>query len=201
VDAVVAGAADHDGLVSSFRHQLRPRWLWLSRCGEVGEFPDVVDVQLARLCAGLAPSGQESCDQILAADGARDRFAVAQAGVFVRPERDSSEPCYQRVPAVAFDFGLPAPAWSVRCLDGGLVTGRHLRHRGPVLAGQGLRQCGEHDPLHPVESPDVAGQQVVLDQAPVLGSERGHDLVIAVIDQPGPGLGFSPGKVRGRTWL
>ena len=50
-----------------------------------------------------------------------------------------------------------------------LCLARHLRHRRAVLAGQRLEHRGLHDPPQPVQPADVTGEQVVLDDAPVLG--------------------------------
>jgi hypothetical protein len=73
------------------------------------------------------------------------------------------------------------------------VTGRHLGHRRAVLAGQGLEYGGFHDPAQPVQAEDVTGEQVVLDDAPVLGPEPGDDVVVAgdgdrIAEEPVPAL-------------
>ena len=51
--------------------------------------------------------------------------------------------------------------------------------------------------MQPVQSPDVAGQQVVLNDAPVLGTVAADDRVVLLVHQPGPSLGFSPSHVPG----
>ena len=56
VDGLVAGGADHEGLPAHLGHELRPRGLWLSRPGEVGEFADLVDFHPGTLVAPLAPA-------------------------------------------------------------------------------------------------------------------------------------------------
>ncbi len=66
-----------------------------------------------------------------------------------------------------------------------------------VLFGQGLQHRGLHDPLQPGQSPHVACQQVVLDDAPVLGSIAGDDRVVVVVDQPGAFCGFAALDERG----
>src|SRR5947209_19714820 len=48
---------------------------------------------------------------------------------------------------------------------------------------------------------DIAGEQVVLDDAPVLGPVAADDRVILVVQQLGPALGFSPRHVSGAFGL
>ena len=64
MDDVVAGGADHEGLASFTRHELRPWWLWLPRFAEVGELADVVDFDLAGVLAPLASSCLEPLDEV-----------------------------------------------------------------------------------------------------------------------------------------
>ena len=54
--------------------------------------------------------------------------------------------------------------------------------------------------MQPVESIDVAGQQVVLDDAPVLGPVDADDVVVVLVDQVGPALGFAARQVGGTSW-
>jgi hypothetical protein len=63
----MAGPADHEGLSSPFRHELRPGRLRSSRSGEVGEFADLVDFHRGPVFAELAPARLEPGDQFLAA--------------------------------------------------------------------------------------------------------------------------------------
>ena len=81
-------------------------------------------------------------------------------------ERYPAEPCYQVLLAVAGDPGLEARAQPVRCLDLGLVSGRHLGHRGLVLGRQRLQHRRLGVPAQRVEPPDVAGEQVVAGRRP-----------------------------------
>jgi hypothetical protein len=52
-----------------------------------------------------------------------------------------------------------------------------------VLRGQGPEHRGPHDPFEPVQLVDITGEQVVLDEPPVLGPERGDDGVAAFADE------------------
>src|SRR6476660_7579415 len=142
VDGVVAGLADVKGLAPPPRHQFRPRGPWLSRLAEVGELADLVHMHLAAVPADLAPVRQEPGDQLLMADDARDKGAIGDDRILLPPERNAAEPCDQWLPAAAFDLGLQALAWPVRCVDDGLVLAGHLRHRRAVLVRQGLQQRG-----------------------------------------------------------
>src|ERR1700716_84597 len=76
--AKVAKATELDPVLlgRSFRHELRPGWLWSSRSGEVGEFADLVDFHRGPVFAELAPARLEPGDQLLAADGDRGWLAV-----------------------------------------------------------------------------------------------------------------------------
>jgi hypothetical protein len=79
MDDVVADVADHEGLASLSRHELRPWRLWLPRFAEVGELADVVDFHLAGVLAHLASSRLEPLDQLGAADDdARGWLAVGE---------------------------------------------------------------------------------------------------------------------------
>ena len=130
MDVVVAGRADHEGLASSSRHEVRPWRLWLPRSAEVGELADVVDFDLAGVLAQLTSSCLEPLDQLGAADDARGWLAVGEDRFPLLFQGEATEGGGQRFLAGAFDNHLQAGAWPVRCVDGGLVTGRHLRHRG-----------------------------------------------------------------------
>jgi hypothetical protein len=55
--------------------------------------------------------------------------------------------------------------------------------------------------MQPAQSPDVAGQQVVLDDPPVFGSVEADDLVIAKVHPFGPVLGSAELKVGGAFGL
>src|SRR6266498_1603951 len=107
------------------------------------------------------------------------RGAVVDDRVALPFQWYTAELCDQWFPAVACDGGLEAGTRPVRCFDLGFVSCRHLRHRRVVLAGQRLEHGGLHDPFQPVQSPDVAGRQVVLDESPILGPVRGDDGVVA----------------------
>src|SRR5205823_14204947 len=102
----------------------------------------------------------------------------------------------QWLPALAFDAGLEASPVAVRGVDGGPILAGHRRDRRAVLERQRLEHGGLHDPAQPGQSPDVAGGQVVLDDASVLGPVGRDDGVVIVVDQPGPMRGFAALEVR-----
>ena len=84
------------------RHDLHPLgWFGLSGLVEIGELADLVHAHLVRLPAELAPSREEPVDQLFAAGGRQDWFAVAQDRVLLPPERDTTERRDQRLPALA----------------------------------------------------------------------------------------------------
>ena len=68
----------------------------------------------------------------------------------------------------------------------------HHGHRRAVLRRQCLEHGGFHDPTHSVEAPDVTGEQVVLDQAPVFGSVGADDGEVVAVFQLGPVYTGSP---------
>ena len=201
VDGLVAGGADHEGLALRSGHELRPRGLWPSRPGEVGELADLVDLHLGRVCSQSshrpARSRVISSLRRVAGTGGRsveDRFLLPS-------ERDTTEPGDQWFPARPFDGGLEAGARPVRGVDRGLVLAGHLRHRRVVLGGQRLEHRGLDDPSQPVQSPDVTGEQVVLDDAPVLGPVGADDRVVVEVQQLGAARGFAVLEVRGALGL
>lgn len=67
--------------------------------------------------------------------------------------------------------------------------------------GEGFQHGGQHDPFEPVESPDIAGRQVVLDYAPVLGSVDCDYVVVAMVSQVVQVRGFSALEIRGALGL
>ena len=161
---------------------------------------DVVDLHLARLLAELAPVHKEPADQLLVWID-RPGQTVGQDRHFLPPQRYPSEPCDQFPPVVTRHAGLKAGAWPMRCRDFGFEPGRHLRHRRAVLARQGLEHGCLHDPAQPVQAPDVPGQQVVLDDAPVLGPELGDDGVVGLVHQGISARGFAARQVGGTLGL
>src|SRR5439155_1332690 len=167
-------------------HDCRPYGWWLSGFVEVGEFTVVVYLHLVRAVADLAPVGEQPCDQLLAPRWGRVCAAVGEDRVALPFEWYAAESCHEWFPALAtVDAVLEAGARPVWGVDGGLVSAGHLRHRRVVLCGQRFQHRGFHDPAEPVETPDIAGEQVVLDDAPVLGPEGVDDRVVIMVVQAG----------------
>jgi len=106
---------------------------------------------LAGLLVQLTPLSQEPDHQLLAGVVRPVGNAVGKDRIPVAHEWYPAEPGYQGLLAVAFDAGFEARSWPVRRVDGGLVFGRHLAHRGLVLGRQRLehRRLGD-----PVQSPE-----------------------------------------------
>ncbi len=100
-------------------------------------------------------------------------------------ERDTAEPCDQWLPARPLLAGLVTGTRSVVGGDGGLAAG-HLRHRRAVLAGQGLQHRHLSRAVQPVQFVNVPGEQVVLDEPPVLLAVGADDLEVIQVQQAGP---------------
>jgi len=183
----MAGGANHQGLASPIGHGLGPQGLEWSGSGEVGELTDVVNFHVVLLLTDLASILEEPSHDFLVRIVDPNRLAVDDRRRFLPMEWCFPEPCDQWLPAVAFDACFEAGAQPARCLDFGFMLGRHLRHCRVVLACQGLEHGSLHDPAQPVKPVDVSGQQVVLDDAPIDGPERGDDGVVAAV---GEGLLF-----------
>src|SRR3954470_3372348 len=149
-----------------------------------------MDLDVHRAVADLAPPGEEPVDQLFAG-GDRDGTAVEYDRCLLPLEWYAAEPGDQWLPALALDPGFETPPFAMRGVNGGPVFAGHLRHRRAVLECQGLEHGGFHDPAQPGQSPDVAGGQVVLDDAAVLGPVGRDDGVVIVVDQPGPMRGFT----------
>jgi hypothetical protein len=122
VDEVVTRRADHQGLASSFGHELHPRGLWPPLVVEVGELADLVHVHGGPFVAELAPARPEPMDQLLpfAAGGGGQRPVVDDRSLLL-PQGNAAKACDQWLPALSFDAGFEAPARPVRRVDGGLV--------------------------------------------------------------------------------
>jgi hypothetical protein len=132
-------------------------------------------------------------DQLFATGGRLDRNAIPEGRGLLPPERNATERGDQRRLALAaINDGLHACARPVRRLDRGRVSAGDLRHRRVVLACQRLEQRGDHHPAQLAQPVDVAGQQVVLDDAAVLGAVLADDRVVLLVHQLGPSLGFAP---------
>ena len=78
-----------------------------------------------------------------------------------------------------------------------LVAGGCLGHGGLVLGGQGLQHRCLGVPAQRAEPPDVLGEQVVVDDAPVFGPVGPDDVVVVQVLQGGPVPGFAPVPVGG----
>jgi hypothetical protein len=123
---------------------------------------------------------------------------IVEDGVVCSDQPDVTEAGDQWFSAVVARNGdlkaRPGSPWGG---DGGLVAGRHRGDRGVVLVGQRLEHGGLHNPAEPLESEEIPGEQVVLDIAPVLGSEFRDDGEVVVMDHRMPGGGFAARAVQG----
>ena len=92
VDVLVAGAADDQGLPSSFRHEVHPGGL-LRTAGpvEIGEFADVVNLEVLPRGADLTAFGEEPVDQLVALRAGQDRPLVEGHGRALSSEREPAE--------------------------------------------------------------------------------------------------------------
>nr|WP_171076188.1 hypothetical protein [Streptomyces sp. YIM 121038] len=100
-------SADHKGFAVSCSHEICPRRPG-SRSSELGELGDVVDLHRVDPPAGLAPSGEEPGDQLLAFGVDRGQPTVVDDRLLVPSQRDPAEPSDQWLPAGVFDAGLEA---------------------------------------------------------------------------------------------
>ena len=55
--------------------------------------------------------------------------------------------------------------------------------------------------MHPAQPVDIAAQQVVLDESPILGPINADDLMVIKVHQLGPALGFTEFQVWGALGL
>jgi hypothetical protein len=92
VDQVVAAAADHEGLAVDRGHDLSPSGLRLAGLAEVGERPDVVDLDVVRSPAELASALEQPGDQLPVRVDGPGVLAVGEDRVFLPLERDTAEP-------------------------------------------------------------------------------------------------------------
>ena len=196
VDGLMAGSADHEGFPAHPGHELCPPGLRPSCPGEVGEFADLVDFRAGRRVAPLAPPCPEPDGQLLAAGGQAGK-AVGDDCLLLPFQRNATEPGDQWFPARPFDGGLEADARPVRGGDGCPEFAGHRRHGRAVPGGQRLEQRGLGCPAEPVQPEDVAGEQVVLDDAPVLRAVGADDQAVGQVHQLGAPRGFAVRAVGG----
>lgn len=154
---------------------------------------------VAEFAASPSQSGEEFAS--LAAGDDRINDMVGHGRLSLPFQGDATEPCDQWFPACPADVNLEAPAGSMRCRDGCFIFVGHLRHRRAVFGRQCFEHRGQHDPFEPVQSPDVAGEQVVLDDAPVLGSVDTDDVVVGMAQQGVQVRGFAALEVGGTLFF
>src|SRR5712691_2689761 len=196
VDGLMAADADDERLPAHFGHEFGPRGLRTSRPGEVSELADLVNFHGRVLLAPLAPARAEPGDQLLA-DGCRDCRAVIKDRLLLPFQRDAAEPGDQWFPAWPLGDGLEAVPLAVRGVRLGLVLAGHVGHPGAVLGGECFKHGGLGGPFEPVQPPHVASEEVILNDAPVLGAVGADDECVIEVQQPGAALGFAVLEIRG----
>src|SRR5712691_8793034 len=95
VDQVMAAAADHEGLAADRGHDLGPSGLRLAGLAEVGQRPDVVNLDTVRSPAELASAFQQPGDQLPVRVDGPGVLAVGEDRSLLPLERDTAEPCDQ----------------------------------------------------------------------------------------------------------
>jgi hypothetical protein len=127
----------------------------------------------------------------------RDRGGVSDDRALVAFEDYPAKSCYQVLLARPLEAGLEAGPVPVAGDDCGLVAGCHLGDGGLMLGGQGLQHRCLGVPAQRGQAPDVAGEQVVVHDAPVFGCVDPDDVVVVQVQQPGPVPGFALVPVGG----
>jgi len=153
--------------------------------GEVGKPPDLMNSNLIGSVTDLTHAPQKALNDFAVRVWEVGTRSKGTAFMFRVRGIDPAEPCDQWLPTLPLNRGLEACSQPVRGPNLGLLTGRHLRHRGSVLRCQGPQHRDSHDPFEPVEPVNVAGEQVVLDEPSVFGFERGDDGVVILVHQVG----------------
>lgn len=108
MDVRVTTSADHKGFAVPRGHEVCP-WRPVARSSEVRETGDVVDFHFVDPPAGLAPSGKESGDQLLALGVDRGRPTVGDDRLPVSSQRDPAATKHEDVAE-----GLTGPAIAER---------------------------------------------------------------------------------------
>lgn len=114
MDIDMATSAEHKGLALASGHELNPHgFVPTSGLVEVGEMPDVVNLQIRAGLAELAALGQEPTDQLVVG-GCSDRPDIVELDSALSFEGDPAEAGDQRLlPLAAFDRDLKTAAWPV----------------------------------------------------------------------------------------
>ena len=172
-------AADHEGFASHSGHELRPFRLWSPRGCEFGEFADVVHLHFGPLLAELAPTREESTISSLAfAPGAvRGWLAVVEDRLLLPFQWDPAEPWTSGFLPLRSTL-----AWKqLRGPCGVSMVALYFRAIFVTVercfAARVLSIEVSMAQSQPAQSADVAGEQVVLDEAPVLGPVGADDVV------------------------
>ena len=90
----MTGRADHEGFAAHGGHDGCPVGLVWSGFAEAGEVADLVYYYCGRVLAQLAPSREESPEQLFAWGGHRPRETVDEDRVLLACEGDPAEPGY-----------------------------------------------------------------------------------------------------------
>ena len=197
----MAGGADHEGLAPLGGHELRPSGLRPSWLAEVGEFADLVDFHVGPRVRSTRTAGQEPGDQFLAADGPGGK-AVGDDRLLLPFQRNAAEP-----------WRPVASCPAVRCVASKQIARPVRRGRwwpcacGPSSSpSSGAWRPASSAARSPLPSAAGSagrrpGEQVVLDDAPVLGAVGADDRRVVQVHQLGAPLGFAVLEVGGAFGL
>jgi len=194
--------ADDKRFAPHLRHEHGPRGLAWPRLAQLLEPGDLVNCTPWR----LARTARRSASLAAGVDSLRGRRTGTGPGSVTTARRScrkaippnratrsrlplARHPCLVAVPqAVAGDDLRP-------------VTGGHLGDRRVVLGTQGFEHGRLGVPAQFAEPPDVLGEQVVVDDARVLGSIGPDDVMVVQVLQPGPGPRLAVLPVAGALGL
>src|SRR6266568_8658771 len=187
VDPVMARRAYNQRLAPYLRHEHGPRGLAWSRRAQLLEAGDLVNCHRGAFVAQLADPRPKPQEKFPAGETDRDQAGVGNYRPPVLPQSDPAEARYQIPLAPARHPRFKTAPQAVAGDDLRPVTGGHLGDGRVVLGGQGLQHRRHGMPVQLAEPPDVLGEQVVVDDARVLGSVDPDDVVVVQVLQPGPG--------------
>ncbi len=165
----MTGWANDQGFASFLEHDLRPlRSIFSHRC-QFGKFAYLVNHALF-VFDGTEFTGAcyESSHYLPSLIASHAGCSINHYGFVVPHQRNSAKAGHQRLLATTSKQRcLKALSRAVRCLDGGLEAFCHPLGGAAIFCCQRVGQGLLNDPFVPSQPRHIAGEQIVLDEAPI----------------------------------
>ena len=176
----MTGLANDEGFASFLEHDLRPRWSIFSHLCKFGKSAYLVDYALfifdGTEFTGACYESSHHPPSLIASHGG---YSINHYGFFISHQRNSAKPSNERFLATTSkQLCLKALSRAVRRLDDGLEAPCHSLGGAAIFCCQCVGQGLLNDPFVPTQPGHIAGEQIVLDEAPIFVLIRLQDGII-----------------------